>query len=73
MDIFKYADNIIERLEKSRNQIYDLIDSKKINEKDMAILDKFPLQAISLKNLRVACIMDRFTYESYAPECDATR
>lgn len=29
----------------------------------------FTLRASSLKELRVACIMDRFTLESYKPEC----
>lgn len=30
----------------------------------------FNLRKTSLSKLRVACIMDRFTLESYAPECD---
>lgn len=46
------------------------IDTRKILEEQSKTPFSEKLQAKCLKELRVACIMDRFTLDSYAPECN---
>ena len=73
MDILEYADNILEHLEKKRRLINDLIENGelgKAKEHKINLTEGFSLQALFLKDLKVACIADSFTYDSYAPECN---
>lgn len=46
------------------------IDAKELIEEDRKTIFSDRLMATQLKNLRMACIMDRFTLDSYSPECN---
>lgn len=45
------------------------IDTQQLSEEQKKTMFADRLKARTLKELKVACIMDRFTLDSYAPEC----
>jgi len=66
-------DEWINRVKKRKTEVLKFLIENGYN--DIDILEKKPTEPIfklretSLSDLRVACIMDRFTLDSYAPEC----
>ena len=44
------------------------VSSEELEQKKESLL--FKLNKKSLKELKIACVMDRFTLDSYTPECD---
>lgn len=46
------------------------VDSQELDKKNIKTVFSSKLQAKTLKTLRMACIMDRFTLDSYKPECN---
>lgn len=68
---YHVLDKTIQLLEERRDYICGLLKkgNYKVAEAKEATDKKFPLRATSLKALRIACIMDRFSYDSYKPEC----
>lgn len=75
MNIFNEIDAQIQKIKENRKKITDYL----LKRGHSALLDSlqydngsdspFSLKAKSLKELRVAAIMDQFTLESYRPEC----
>lgn len=68
----KYIDQQIEYFKGRKEQVLKRMADMGIdveNFKTIPELPRFKLKAKSLKELKVACIMDRFTLDSYAPEC----
>ena len=68
-------DSIIERLKKRNVYTFDLLENMGYDVSEINIeesgkdLEFFPLKAETLKQLRIACIMDRFSFNCYKPEC----
>lgn len=57
--------NIIKELLKKYGKNVDEIDSVNSN-----LTSQFILKCSSLKDIKVACVMDRFTLDSFSPECN---
>lgn len=68
---YHIIDKTIQLLEERRDYICGLLKkgNYEVAEVNEAVHKKFPLRTTALKALRVACIMDRFSYDSYKPEC----
>ena len=70
------AEEWIEYLNERKNNIQDFleteyhVDTFKLLQKNSRTFFSNKLQAENLKELRMACIMDQFTLESYKPECN---
>ncbi|WP_252247354.1 glycosyltransferase [Clostridium sp. ZBS4] len=70
-----YIDNRVSYIEKRKKDIIGVLSKFGINIKesdkknDKSII-RFQLEIDDLKQLKVACIMDRFTLDSYIPECN---
>ncbi|MCI1930357.1 MAG: glycosyltransferase [Clostridia bacterium] len=64
----KYIDVLVAKKEKIENLFEELKIDYKIIEENQNI-HKFTLDIENLHDLRVACVMDTFTEESYSPEC----
>lgn len=77
MSLEERAKQQIEHLRKLREEAVQLIKEtgyqfllKDHDEKKAEDEGLFPLRVQQLKELRVAAVMDRFTLDSYAPECN---
>lgn len=68
---YHIIDKTVQLLEERRDYICGLLKkgNYEVADANEAVHKKFPLRATGLKALRVACIMDRFSYDSYKPEC----
>ena len=70
------AEEWIEYLNERKNDIQDFleteyhVDTFELLQKNSRTFFSNKLQAENLKELRMACIMDQFTLESYKPECN---
>ena len=70
------AEEWIEYLNERKNDIQDFleteyhVDTFELIQKNSRTFFSNKLQAENLKELRMACIMDQFTLESYKPECN---
>ena len=70
------AEEWIEYLNERKNDIQDFleteyhVDTFELLQKNSRTFFSNKLQAENLKALRMACIMDQFTLESYKPECN---
>lgn len=73
MQDLSYIDKSIMNLQEKKKKVEELFKrlgmtlSKDNNEGNFS--KEFTLKASSLKELKVAAVMDRFTLDSYAPEC----
>ncbi len=70
-----YIDNRISYLEKRKKDIIEILSElgiriKESETKSDKLIKKFKLEIDDLNQLKVACIMDRFTLDSYMPECN---
>ncbi|NFM09426.1 glycosyltransferase [Clostridium botulinum] len=68
-----YIDKRISYLEKQKKNVIESLKTIGINikkrESNNNLVQKFSLDITTLKELRVACVMDRFTLDSFSPEC----
>ena len=69
-----FLDNRIRYLRDINKKISNVLSLMGVQVLDEALVGtntsrKFNLDVANLKELRVACVMDRFTLESYMPEC----
>ena len=75
MNIINEIEEQIQKIKQHRQIIIDHLQKQGNNALLDSLIDKnvsrssFSLKAKSLKELRVAAIMDQFTLESYRPEC----
>lgn len=68
---FSKIEKRIKELEESKHSIKEILNKLgiKLNEVQKPIINQFKLDVNCLTEVRVACIMDRFTLDSYKPEC----
>lgn len=71
----KIIDDRISHLNKKKNAIKELLkiygrNVENIGQNNKQQIQQFKLSSDTLKDIKVACVMDRFTLDSYAPECN---
>ncbi len=66
-----YIEEQIEYFQKKRDWIREKLAQINVDTSDFQKMEhkRYTLNISSLKELKVACVMDRFTLESYSPEC----
>jgi len=65
-------DKLIDNIKKRKIEVLNILSKNGfINEKPIAKEPQmFKIKANCLSDIRIACIMDRFTLDSYSPECN---
>ncbi|PHV70166.1 methyltransferase type 12 [Sporanaerobium hydrogeniformans] len=70
-----YLDKRIKKLEDIKKEVFNTLSTigiqlEKKEKLHQNLLHNFKLDIKHLKELRIACVMDRFTLDSYSPECN---
>lgn len=71
----KFANEWIQHLKNRKEEIKNKLEAEGVNveqvlQEEVAGIFASHLKATTLKELKMACIMDRFTLDSYQPECN---